>query len=85
MCVCVWVGGWVGVTPNHFNNLKAFTVIQHLSTAIFALQQCLVFRPMRPFLPLSTTRRLCTAIIRLSRPASPNAHAPTPVQGPPMG
>ena len=52
VCVCVCqlpiaphVGGDVCVcvcgTPNDFNNLKAFAIIQHLSTAMFALQQCL--------------------------------------------
>ena len=41
MCVCVCV--CVCVTPNHFRNLKAFTIVHHLSTAMSALQQCLVF------------------------------------------
>ena len=50
------------VTPNHFNKPKAFAIIQHFSTAMFALQQCLDLRPMRPFPPLSTTRRLCTGV-----------------------
>ena len=37
VCVCVCVC----VTPNHFNKSKAFAIIQHLSTAMSALQQCL--------------------------------------------
>ena len=61
---------------------KAFAIIQHLSTAMSALHQCLDLRPMRPFLPLSTTRRLCTVVVLLPHPAAPHAHAPTPVQGP---
>ena len=32
LCMCVHV--CVCVTPNHFNNLKAFAIIEHLSTAM---------------------------------------------------
>ena len=74
-CVCV--------TPNPFNKSKVFAIIQHLSTAMSAPQQCLNFRPSAS-LPLSMTQRLCTAhaLMLLPHPATPNAHAPTPVQGP---
>ena len=54
--VCVYV------TPNHFRNLKAFAIIHHLSTAMSALQQCLVVRLPRPSLPLGATRRLCVCV-----------------------
>ena len=47
--VCLYV--CVCVTPNHFNNIIAFAIIHHLSTAMFALQQCLVFRPVAAFPP----------------------------------
>jgi hypothetical protein len=70
LCVCVCV------MPNHFNKSKAFAIIQHLSTAMSVLQQCLDVRPMRPFLPLSTTRRLCTVVMRLPHPAAPPPCAP---------
>ena len=47
VCVCVCVRVCVGVcaTPNHFNKSMAFAIIHHLSTAWFALQQCLVAPP----------------------------------------
>ena len=61
VCVCVCV--CVCMTPNHFSKSIAFAIINHFSTALFALQQCLDPRPMRLFLPLSTTRRLYTAIM----------------------
>ena len=68
MCVCVCV------TPNHFRNPKAFAIIHHLSTAMSALQQCLVVCLPRPSLPLSTTRRLYTVFLcPLLRPAAPSA------------
>ena len=40
---------------------------------------------MPPPTALSTTRRRRAVIMRLPHPASPNAHAPTPVQGPLSG
>ena len=47
-CVCLCG------TPNHSNNLKAFAIIQHLSTAMFALQQCLDFFAQCDLSALST-------------------------------
>ena len=40
------------MTPNHFNKSIVFTIIHHLSTAMFALQQCLV-APLRLAFPPS--------------------------------
>ena len=72
VCVCVCVC----VTPNHFRNLKAFAIIHHLSTAMSALQQCLVVRLPRPLLPLGTTRRLYTVFLcPLPRPVCVCARA----------
>ena len=46
-----WVCVSVYVMPNHFNKSKAFAMIHHLSTALSALQQCLVFPPRAAFPP----------------------------------
>ena len=39
LCVCVCV------TPNHFNKCKAFAIIHHHSTALFALCVCVCVTP----------------------------------------
>ena len=79
LCVCVCV------TPNPFQNPKAFAIIHHLSTAMSALQQCLVVHLPRPFLPLGTTHEdyiqsFC-APYRTLQP-QPHLPAPRPAQGP---
>ena len=56
VCLCVCVCSCV--TPHHFH--QAHSVRYHTSPlGSSVLQQRLVVRPLRPVLPLSTTRRLC--------------------------
>ena len=47
------------------SQLIAFTIIHHLSIALYPLQQCRNLRPKWLFLPLSTTARLCTSCASL--------------------
>ena len=68
VCVCVCV-----CDAQSFNKSQAFAIIHHHSTAMFALQQCLVFRPYAAFPPsLHDTKTMNHHPVPLPRPAAPS-------------
>ena len=59
----------VCVAPKYFNQINSVHYKHHHSTALSAPQQCLDNLP--PFLPLSTTQRLCTVFHAPTETCSP--------------
>ena len=64
VCVCVCV-----CDAQSCNTSKAFAIMHHHSTAMFALQQCLVFRPFAAFPPsLDDMKTMNSHPVPLPRP-----------------
>ena len=74
LCVCVCVC----VTPILFSQINSFAIIQHLSIAMFALQQCLDSPPAEPFHPLSTDSKAMYRECIPTAPCIPHMNAPLP-------
>ena len=74
------------VTANYFKLIKAFANIHHIYSSV-RMRLCLSCTlPLRPFLPLSTTTRLCICDAHVPyRTPEPHVHAPLPARGPSIG